>query len=240
MKIQVINPNTTATMTASIRAAALRAAADRFEIVCSNPHDGPEAIEAACDTVAASPGLLSEIRAGVAQGCAGHVIACFDDPAVPAARELATGPVVGICEGSMIAASLVSMRFSIVTTTRAGIPIFEDMAHRYGFDRKCLSVRSCDLPVLALDGSPQVVDKIRRQIDACLEDGAEAIILGCAGMAQMAQELAAATGVPVIEGVGVSVQLMAGLASVGLRTSKRGVFATPHVLHPGTFAGLSA
>jgi allantoin racemase len=232
VRIQVINPNTTAAMTAKIREAALRAASGRMEILCTNPPEGPAAIEAACDTILAAPRILTEIAQGIAAGCAAHVIACFDDPAVAAARELAPGPVIGICEASMIAASVIAARFSIVTTARAGIPIFEDMAYRYGFDRKCQSVRSCDLPVLGLDGSPQTVAKIRREIDACIEDGAEAVILGCAGLADLAQELTRATGLPVIEGVGVGVRLVEGLAGAGVGTSKRGVYAKPPLSNP--------
>lgn len=233
MKVQIINPNTTVAMTAKIREVALRAASDRFEIFCSNPPLGPAAIEAACDTIAAGPLILAEIEKGIAAGCAAHVIACFDDPAVAAARELATGPVIGICEASMIVASIVAARFSVVTTARAGIPIIEDMAYRYGFERKCQSVRSCDLPVLGIDGSPQTIAKIRREIGACIEDGAEAVILGCAGMADLALELTRATGIPVIEGVSVSVRLVEGLACAGVGTSKRGVFAKPQDSGPG-------
>jgi len=227
MKIQVINPNTTAAMTAKIAAAARRAAAGRFEVFCSNPPAGPESIETACDTITAAPAILREVSQGMEQGCAGHVIACFDDPAVAACRELATGPVLGICEASMLAAAVTASRFSVVTTARAGIPIIEDMALRYGFERKCRSVRSCDMAVLDLDGSPMANAKVLAQVQAAVEDGAETVILGCAGMSDLADWLSTESGVPIIEGVAAAVGLVAGLASSGIATSKVGVFAFP-------------
>ena len=59
------------------------------------------------------------------------------------------------------------------------------------------------------------------------DDHAEAIVLGCAGMADLAASLSAEFGVPVIDGVAAAVVLAEGLAAIGLRTSKRGGFAKP-------------
>jgi allantoin racemase len=229
MRIQVINPNSSAWMTAGIERAATAAAGGRFDIRCSNPPSGPASIETAADTIAAAPLVLDELRAGIADGCAGHVIACFDDPAVAACRELATRPVLGIAEGSMMAAGLLGARFGVVTTARAGIPIIEDMAVRYGADRRLRSVRSCDLAVLDLDGSPASTARVLETARLLVDDGAEVIVLGCAGMAELADLLEGELGVPVVDGVRATVGIVAGLAGAGLRTSKAGVFARPEV-----------
>ena len=227
MKIQVINPNTTARMTDGIALAAEAAASGRFDIRCSNPPSGPASIETAADTIAAAPLVLAELRAGIADGCSGHVIACFDDPAVAACREIASGPVLGIAEGSMMAANVLGARFGVVTTARAGIPIIEDMALRYGAERRLQSVRSADMAVLDLDGSAASNAKVLSTAGSLLDDGAEVIVLGCAGMADLCDWLEATLGVPVVEGVRATVGIVAGLAGAGLRTSKRGVFASP-------------
>lgn len=225
MKIQVVNPNTTVRMTAAIAAAAERATGERFAIRCTQPARGPASIETFADTIEAVPGVLAELRAGISHGCVGHVIACFDDPGVDACREIADGPVLGIAEGSMMAARVIAARFGVVTTASAGIPLIHDMAYRYGAHRHLQSVRSCDMAVLDLDGSAESNARVRATARALCEDGAEAVVLGCAGMSELATWLEGEIGVPVVEGVAATVGIVAGLVSAGLRTSRAGVYA---------------
>jgi allantoin racemase len=70
----------------------------------------------------------------------------------------------------------------------------------------------------------RINDEVRA---ALLDDRAEAIVLGCAGMTDLAQRLSQAHGIPVIDGVAAAVKLAEGLAALGLRTSKRNSYATP-------------
>jgi len=237
MRILVINPNTTAAMTAKIGAAARQAASPGTEIIAVNPGMGPVSIEGHYDEALSVPGLLHEIRA------AGHVdgvvIACFGDPGLDAAREIATGPVIGIAEAAMHAASFLATGFSVVTTLRRTCVIAEHLAERYGMARFCRKVRASDLAVLELDepGSNAraiLLDECRRAI---AEDGAGAIVLGCAGMADLAAEFSAELGVPVIDGVGMAVRLVESLVALGLGTAKRGDYARPL---PKPYRGLLA
>ena len=62
---------------------------------------------------------------------------------------------------------------------------------------------------------------------ALAEDGADAIVLGCAGMVELSRSLTKRYGVPVIEGVGAAVKLVEGLATLGLSTSTQGGYAPP-------------
>ena len=116
MEIRIINPNTTASMTEKIGRAAQEVAATGTVITAINPADGPASIEGYYDEAFAVPGLLREIRRGESQGVAGYIIACFDDVGLDAARNVATAPVVGICEASVYVASMVAGSFAIVTT----------------------------------------------------------------------------------------------------------------------------
>ena len=127
----------------------------------------------------------ARIKAGRQQGVDGHVIACFGDPGLLAARELAQGPVVGIAEAAMHMATLVATRFSIVTTLPRTLIIARHLLHQYGFHDHCAALHAIDLPVLALeDGSGLAQEKVRaRCIQALKEDGCGAIVLGCGGMA---------------------------------------------------------
>jgi allantoin racemase len=103
-------------------------------------------------------------------------------------------------------------------------------------------VRATEVAVLELDNPAsgarkKVADEIAR---ALAEDSAEAIVLGCAGMADLAASLGAEFGVPVIDGVGAAVVLAEGLAAIGLRTSKCGGYARPLAkAYSGAFASFS-
>jgi allantoin racemase len=89
MRIKVINPNTTQSMTDTIGAAAREAAAPGTEIVATSPAMGPVSIEDHYDEAFSVIGVLDEVRKGEAEGFDGYVIACFGDPGLLAAREVA-------------------------------------------------------------------------------------------------------------------------------------------------------
>jgi allantoin racemase len=229
MKILLVNPNTTASMTEKVGKAALLVAASGTEIIAVNPEYGPVSIEGYYDEVFSIPGLLEEVRKGEDSGCQGTVIACFDDTGLDAARCLASGPVVGICEASMHIASLLANGFSIVTTLKRSIPALEKLAVKYGMSQQCHRVRAAEVPVLELENPDSEATKlIRFEIQKALdEDRSEAIVLGCAGMADLATELSKEFGVPVIDGVTAAVKLVESLVSLGLQTSKRNGYAYP-------------
>jgi len=228
MKIQVINPNITAAMTATIGAAARQVAAPGTTIVATNPTMGPVSIEGHYDEALSVIGVLDEIRQGEAVGVDGYVIACFGDPGLRAARELARGPVVGIAEAAMHAARIAS-RFSIVTTLSRTKVIAQHLVHSYGMERCCASIRATDLAVLDLeDASGAARASILQECRLALkQDEAEAIVLGCGGMADLAIELTHDLGVPVIDGVTAGVKFVEALVALGLGTSKVRDFAYP-------------
>ncbi|WP_085314565.1 aspartate/glutamate racemase family protein [Derxia lacustris] len=239
MLIRVINPNTSAPMTAAIGAAAARVAAPGTRIDCVSPAMGPASIEGHYDEAIATVGLLEEIRAGELLGAAGHVVACFGDPGLDAAREIARAPVIGVAEAAMHLATLVATGFSVVTTLERTCIITEHLVHNYGFTRQCRAIRACEIAVLELEhpGSgayERIEDECRR---ALREDRSGAIVLGCAGMAELRDRLQAALGVPVVEGVTAAVKLLEGLAALGLATSRHGDYAAP-LAKP--YAGLMA
>jgi allantoin racemase len=229
MRIKVINPNTTASMTSKIAAAARAAAAAGTEIIAVNPDKGPVSIEGHYDEAVSVIGLLEEVRAGEAAGVDGYVIACFGDPGLLAAREIARGPVLGIAEAAMHAASMVATGFSVVSTLERTRILTEHLVAAYGMTRFCRKVRATELAVLDLEDETSDAREIigaecRR---ALAEDGSGAIVLGCAGMADLAEALSRQLGVPVIDGVAVAVKFVEALVGAGLGTSKQGDLAPP-------------
>src|SRR5262245_10725069 len=150
MRIRVVNPNTTAAMTATIARAAEEAAAAGTEIEAVTSTTGPVSIEGYYDEAMCLPGLLEEISRAEAEGADAHVIACFDDTGLDAARQLAAAPVVGIGEAAYHAATLIAHRFTVVTTLSRSIPALEYNLLKYGFERRA-HVRAAEVAVLALE-----------------------------------------------------------------------------------------
>ncbi|HEF4774081.1 aspartate/glutamate racemase family protein [Burkholderia multivorans] len=229
MRIRLINPNTTRGMTEAMALSARAVTASGTEIVAVNPTMGPPSIEGWYDDALATPGLLSEVARGEREGADGYVIACFGDPGLHAARELARGPVIGIAEAAMHAASVLAPGFSVVTTLSRTYGMVWHLASRYGMTHFCRNVRATDLAVLELErpGSAArqtILEECRRALD---EDGSDAIVLGCAGMAGLCAELEDALGVPVVDGVTAAVKWVEALVSLGLRTGKRSAYAKP-------------
>lgn len=241
MKIAVINPNTTASMTATIADAARRVVHAETEILAITSSMGPVSIEGYYDEVFAVPGLLVEIAKAEREGADAIVIACFDDTGLDAARALAGIPVIGICEAALSATSFIAQRFSVVTTMeRSRLPV-EHLVHRYGMGSRC-KVRAADVSVLSLeDTNSNARDRLRSEISAALKDDrAEAIVLGCAGMADLTASLRQEFGVPVIDGVAAAVKQAESLVAQGLSTAKRGAYATPvSKTYHGTLARFS-
>jgi allantoin racemase len=224
-------------MTQGIAQAARAVAPADVEITATQPVFGPASIEGFYDGAFAVPGMLARIGEAERAGTDAHLIACFDDTGLDAARSLAEAPVIGIGEAAYHAASMLGTRFTVVTTLSRSIPVIEDNLARYGLARRCARVRASDVPVLELEGEggeARIGDEIAL---ALADDGADCIVLGCAGMAGMAERLSNHYRVPVVDGVAAGVAFAIALARLGLRTSKAGAYAAPA---PKIYAGLFA
>ncbi|MFT3818184.1 MAG: aspartate/glutamate racemase family protein [Rubrivivax sp.] len=228
MKLLLINPNSSAAMTAAIAAAARAAAAPGTEVLAVNPSFGPASIEGHYDDAFGAAGVAEQMRLAPAHDAA--VIACFGDPGLDAAREAGTAPVLGIAEAAFHAASMLATGFSVVTTLTRTCVIAERLVQRYGFERSCRGIHGTDIAVLDLEhgGGQAALAPIEAAARTALaRDRSGAIVLGCAGMAALAAALQQRLGVPVIDGVSVAVKFTEGLAALGLATSKQGDYAPP-------------
>ena len=228
MRILVVNPNTTQSMTEKAAEAARAVAGRGTEIIAVTSQMGPVSIEGHYDGAMALPGLLAEIRKAEAAGAQAAVIACFDDTGLDAARSLATFPVLGLCESALVTAGFLCQRFTVVTTLERSRVLLENLTRHYGFGGRS-KVRAADIPVLDLeDPASGAISKLRQQIELALaEDRAEAIVLGCAGMADLAHALQQEYGVPVVDGVSAAVKQAEALIAQRLTTSKRGSYINP-------------
>ncbi len=236
MQIRVINPNTTWSMTKLIGDCARSVVDPGVRVEAVSPSMGPVSIESHYDEALAVPGILSEIARGEAEGVDGYVIACFGDPGLEAARELARGPVVGIAEAAMRTAMYLGRSFSVVTTLGRTRGRAWDLAETYGASRACRGVHACEIPVLELETSPGARERITQ---ACREalalDESDVIVLGCAGMADLCAHVSQEIGAPVVDGVAAATVAVHGLITLGLRTSASGEYSRPR---PKAYQGL--
>jgi allantoin racemase len=224
-RILIVNPNTTAAMTETIAAAARAVASPGTEIVAVTPAMGPVSIEGYYDEAFAVPGLIQALLS--AQGVDAGIIACFDDTGLDAARSVAPFPVVGICEAALVTAGQLAKRIAVVTTLPRSVVPLEELVRRYGFAER-VSVTACNVAVLDLERPGSGAEgKLCAEIERALEKGAEAIVLGCAGMADLAAVLSKRFGVPVIDGVAAAVKQAEALVGLKLTTSRRGAYAFP-------------
>lgn len=229
MRILVVNPNTTDSMTAEILSSARRHALPGTEVDAVSAPWGPRSIEGHAEEALAAAATLEAVAEHRAV-YDGFVIACYGDPGLYAARELVDAPIIGIAESSMLTACTLAHQFSIVTVIPRIVPMLTDLVRRYGLESRCASIRSSGLAVLDIDADiPAAGEAILTEAQrAIAEDGAEAIALGCAGMGPLDAWLRSRLpGVPVIDGVVSAVKTLEGLHSYGLSTSKVKAFRHP-------------
>ncbi|CAN0579163.1 unnamed protein product, partial [Ectocarpus sp. 12 AP-2014] len=171
MKIAVINPNSTVSMTRKIAEAAQAAAAPDVTIEGRTCAGSPASIQGAADGELAAPHLLAELERAAADGAQAVVIACFDDTALAEARKIVSIPVIGIGEAGYHAAILMGRKFTVVTTLSVSVPVLEQNLSDYGLASHCMKVRASEVPVLDLEkpGS-DAREKISGEIARAIEE----------------------------------------------------------------------
>ncbi len=218
MRLLLVNPNSTASMTAAIAAGASGVARPGTVVEALNPLDGPPSIENDDDERRCVPGLLEVLKTArqrpADQRPDAYVVACFGDPGLEEARALLDAPVLGIAQAAMHAAALSAGSFSVVTSMSATIERAWQLAKAYT-PNQCLGVYACDIPVLQIDSDPTSIEPIGELCRRALEhDGSRAIVLGCAAMAPFAAPLTRRLGVPVIDGVAAATVLAEALSTL--------------------------
>ncbi len=237
MKIMIINPNSSAEMTAADGVAGRSVASPGTEVVAVTPEHAPASIESYYDEYLCVPGILNEIQKGDAAGdYDAYIIACYGDPGLHAARELTDKPVIGIAEASLYTACMLAARISIVTIIPRFKVCVEDMVAAYGLSHK-VTVRTSPLYVLDVESAPVgSLESLREECRmAKSEDDAEAICLGCAGFADFADELEAELEIPVLDGVVCATKMAEAIVGMRRKTSKQKTYKYPE---PKPFTGI--
>lgn len=208
--ILVINPNSSVSVTRSMEACLgpVRAAT-RHDIQCTELAKSPPGIETDAHVAEVVPHIIESVSASDADA---FVLACFSDPGIAKVREIAGRPVVGIAEAAYLAALGLGSRFGIISLGQSSIDRHLRYLKALGLERRLAGDRSIDRTVVELMAG-NVVETVSRTGRLLRdEDGADVVILGCAGLGSHREAMQESLGIPVID----PVQAGAALACVNL------------------------
>jgi allantoin racemase len=225
MKILNVIPVPGLPVAGEVSAFMAKALNDGNKLVTALTTYGPASIEGEYDEALAAPAVLDQCRENAA-GCAGAFVNCFGDPGVRAARELLDIPVVGGFEPAMLLAMGLADKISIVTVLKNVIPMIRSNIIKAGIQERVASVRVVNIPVLELSDFDKLISAIYGESKKAIEqDGAEAIVLGCTGLAGVAEAIRVKLqgdgyDVPVVDPTLAAVKLLEVYGQLGLRPSK--------------------
>jgi Asp/Glu/hydantoin racemase len=208
--IVVINPNSTAAVTAAIDRALRPWRMDGGpEIECVTLAEGPPGIETQAHVEQVVPPICRLVRARA--DAAAFVIACFSDPGLHAAREATARPVLGIAECGLLSALTRGERFGIVAILKTSLPRHRRYVRQLGLEARFAGEEPLGLGVVELADEPRTFRRMV-EVGGRLRDehGADVLALGCAGMAQYRKALADALDLPVVDPTQAAVTMAIG------------------------------
>lgn len=210
-RILVINPNSTQTVTDGIdRAMEPLRMSGGPAIECVTLKEGPPGIE--------NQGHVEQVVAPIGQmvksrdnDCSAFVIACYSDPGLHAARELTVKPVLGIAECGILTAMTLGQRFGVISILKKSIPRHLRYVGQMGVADRMAGDRAIGLGVTELSNEATTFARMA-EVAAELrdEDGADVLIMGCAGMARYRDRLSRHVGLPVVEPSQAAVSMAIG------------------------------
>jgi len=188
--------------------------------------EGPSSLETFQSKVSVCLGIIQLVKRREGDYDA-IMINCFGDPCVEAIREVVDVPVLGPGETSMLIASLLGHKFSVISPTKKTALQVESHARALGIEQRLASVVGLDIPVLDLERDVEkTVKAVVEASKKAVEDGAEVIVLGCTGLAYMADEIQKRLYVPLIEPASLTLKMAESFVDLQLRHSKVALYGT--------------
>jgi Asp/Glu/hydantoin racemase len=228
MRILILNPNTSADVTARLSAAAKQAAAQGTIVGTATATRGVPYIATRAEAQIGGA-IALEMLAELHGDYDAAIIAAFGDPGLFGARELFDIPVIGMAEASMLTACMLGRRFTIVTFARALGPWYEECVAMHGLTGRCAGIRSLDDPFKSIgdvqDEKESLLADLAKQ--TALELEADAVILAGAPLAGLAARIKDRVPVPVIDQMAAAVKQAEALVTLGARKPAAGTFRRP-------------
>src|SRR6476620_9898420 len=214
-RIRVINPNSNEAVTRGIdEAVAPLRFADGPEIVCSTLAEGPYGIETQEHIESVTLPLRRLVESDNASDA--FVIACYSDPGLHVCREGTTRPVFGIAECGVLTALARAERFGVIAILQRSIARHMRYLRQMGLTDRLAGERPLELSVAESasgDGTLSRMIEVGRALKD--QDGANTVVMGCAGMARHRAPLEDALGIPVIDPTQAAVTMAIGAVQLG-------------------------
>ncbi|MEM7423727.1 MAG: aspartate/glutamate racemase family protein [Pseudomonadota bacterium] len=207
--IVVINPNSNEAVTEGLSVAL---APFRFDggpaIDCVTMAEGPFGIESQIDSDSVVMPLVRMVQGR--QDASAFVIACYSDPGIDACRSTAPVPVFGIQESGLLSALSRADRIGVIAIAEPSILRHTRYMRRMGILDRLAGERALNMSVDETARGDGTLLRLEQTGRCLLEDGAGAIVLGCAGMARHRAALEASLNIPVVEPTQAAVAMALG------------------------------
>ncbi|RVA21117.1 hydantoin racemase [Mesorhizobium sp. M7D.F.Ca.US.004.03.1.1] len=215
--ILVINPNSSIDVTRSMEAClSIVVAATRHAIECTELPKSPPGIETDDHVAEVVPHIEERVIASDADA---FVLSCFSDPGIRHIRNLTSRPVIGIAEAAYLAALGLGNRFGIISLGPSSVARHLRYLKELKLDLRLAGDRSIDMTVVELMAG-DVVDTVSRTGEVLRDvDGADVLILGCAGLGSYRADMEERLGIPVVDPVQAGVAL--ACTTLDLRYGKK-------------------
>ena len=215
-KIFVLNPNSSQVVTDGINTAMapLRIPGGP-EIHCMTLAEGPPGIQSQRDIDQLVSPLCQQAQSLEAEASA-FVVACFSDPGLYSLREITRVPVLGIAETGVLTALSLGHRFGVISILPASIPRHLRYFAAMGVSDRLAADLSIGMGVQELVDQAKTMERlvvVGRQLRD--HHRADTVVLGCAGMAGMREELQSHLGIPVVEPSQATVAVALGRTLLG-------------------------
>jgi Asp/Glu/hydantoin racemase len=228
MRVLLLNPNTTASMTDLLTRSARSVAAAGTEVV---PITAPRGVPYIATRAEAQIGgaIALEILAEHHHAVDAAIVAAFGDPGLFGARELFDIPIVGMAEAAMLTACMLGRRFAIVTFAQALGPWYRECMEMHGLRERCASIRM-------LPGGFRSISEVQEEKEALLvelanaavdEDDADVVILSGAPLAGLAAKVKDRVPVPLVDPIAAALKQAEALVALSPRKATAGTFRRP-------------
>ncbi|MCP4315144.1 MAG: Asp/Glu racemase [Hyphomicrobiales bacterium] len=206
----MINPNSNEVVTGGLDEALDPFKTAGVAIECMTLSNGPFGIEKQADIEAVTLPLRDLVQERGDVDC--FVIACYSDPGIHVCREATDTTVLGIQECGVLAALARGEKFGVIAIQEASIRRHLRYLRQMDVMARLAAERAANLTVAqSASGNETFGRLIEVGRDLRDNDGADTIILGCAGMASHRAGLEAELGVPVIDPVQAAVASALGI-----------------------------
>lgn len=230
MRILLVNPNISDSVSDLIRTEAQRSASPGTDIEVLTAPFGVAYIETRFEALVGAY-AAAQVAAQHWEGHDAVVVAAFGDPGLMGLRELLPVPVTGMTEAALASAHLLGHRFSIIAISQRIQAWYREVVESYGFGDRLASIRALDRPLTSIGGVQEEHAQALKSLAerAVAEDGAEVLILAGAPLAGLARSLHGQLPVPVVDGVSSAVRHAETLAALKPGRARSGSFAPPPV-----------